>query len=84
MKRMSQVDMVLRHINDHGSITSMEAFGEYGITRLSDVILKIRRKCGMTIITDTRESVNRYGVKVIYGVYRKANIMPYESTVKVV
>ena len=42
MKRMSQVDMVMRHIDDHGSITSFKAFTEYGITRLSDVILKIR------------------------------------------
>ena len=39
---MTQNEMILNHIKKHGSITSMEAFAEYNITRLSGRIHELR------------------------------------------
>ena len=33
--KLTQCDKVLRHLRDHGYITSLEAINEYGILRLS-------------------------------------------------
>lgn len=64
----NQKQLVLDHILTHGSISSLEAFTEYGITRLSAVIFKLRKK-GFLIKTETRTGKNRYGAKVSFAVY---------------
>ena len=51
MKKLSQEDVIARHLEQHGSITSMEAFEQYKITRLSGRIFDLRAK-GMDIVTD--------------------------------
>lgn len=79
---MTQIQLIKRHLTDHGSISSMEAFTEYGITRLADVIYKIKRQCGWTIITDTNTAINRYGTKVTYGVYRRVDAHPFNMIEK--
>lgn len=66
--RTTHKDRVLRHLRDYGTISSMEAFREYGITRLSAVIFTLREE-GYTIKTVTKTAVNRYGEKVRYGEY---------------
>lgn len=68
MSRNSQVKEVLEYTTRHGSITSMEAFGKLGITRLADVIYKLEKKD----IHFRREAVterNRYGNTVTYTRY---------------
>lgn len=40
---MTQKELVLRHMRKYGTITSWDAITEYGITRLADVILKLKR-----------------------------------------
>ena len=65
---MTQKDMVLRHLQDFGSITSMEAFNDYGITRLSDVIFRLRNE-GFKINTNDETRKNRYGVLTTYARY---------------
>ena len=50
-KKLSQEDVIARHLEKHGSITSMEAFEQYKITRLSGRIFDLRAK-GMDIVTD--------------------------------
>ena len=40
---MSQNAKILKHLKERGSITSMEAFREYGITRLSGRCLELRK-----------------------------------------
>lgn len=66
----NQKQEVLRHIKRYGSITSMEAFEKYGITRLSAIIYILRRE--YEIVTIMRTSVNRYGNEVNFAEYRLA------------
>lgn len=69
-KITNQKQEVLRHIKRYGSITSMEAFKKYGITRLSAIIYILRRE--YEIVTIMRTSVNRYGNEVNFAEYRLA------------
>lgn len=62
---MTQNEMILNHIKKHGSITSMEAFAEYNITRLSGRIHDLRRE-GHNIITEKRKAKNG----AMYAVYK--------------
>ena len=59
---------ILEHLKKSGSITSMEAFQLFGITRLSARIKELRDK-GYDIRTLMIDSVNRYGEDVRYGKY---------------
>lgn len=65
---MNQKDLVLRHLQDFGSITSMDAFNDYGITRLSAVIFDLR-ELGYKIKTNDETRKNRYGVPTTYARY---------------
>ena len=66
-KKLSQEDVIARHLEKHGSITSMEAFETYRITRLSGRIFDLRQR-GMDIVTDM--VYGKGGIK--YAVYRVA------------
>lgn len=60
MKKLTQKERVLRHLTDFGSITSLEAIKEYGITRLSAVIYNLK-KDGYVLTDKTIKGKNRYG-----------------------
>lgn len=62
---MTQNETILNHIKKHGSITSMEAFAEYNITRLSGRIHELRAQ-GHKIVTDHDKAKNG----AVYAVYR--------------
>lgn len=68
---MAQKQRVLQYIQDHGSISSLEAFKDLGITRLSAVIFNLRRD-GIGIESDTEEAINRFGEKARFSRYRLA------------
>lgn len=68
MNTESQNQMVLSHMTKHKTITSIEAFECYGITRLSARIYDLRER-GHKIGMVWEESVNRYGTPVRYGKY---------------
>lgn len=59
---------ILDHLKEYGSITSMEAFKYYGITRLSARIKELRDK-GYNIVTMMIEGENKYGESVRYAKY---------------
>lgn len=65
---MTQNDKILRHIKEYGAISSMEAFTEYGCTRLSARISDLRHQ-GHNIHAERRTSRNRYGEKVSFCLY---------------
>ena len=65
---MTQKELVLRHLQDFGSITSMDAFNDYGITRLSAVIFDLR-EMGHKIKTNNETRLNRYQVPTTYARY---------------
>lgn len=61
-------DRVLRHLTDFKSITSYEAFIDYGITRLSAIIFLLR-KDGYNISSQKIAAKNRYGKTVYFANY---------------
>lgn len=66
---MTQKNMVLAHFNENGTITSMQAIREYGITRLSSIIFDLREE-GYNIETEIIEVLNRFGKKCHVAQYR--------------
>ena len=62
---MTQNETILNHIKERGSITSMEAFAEYSITRLSGRIHELREQ-GYKITTSREKAKNG----AMYAVYR--------------
>ena len=65
---LTQCDKILRHLQDYGSISQMDALREYGIMRLASRISDLKRQ-GYPV---TREMVawkNRYGETVTYARY---------------
>lgn len=59
---------VLNHLKQHGSITSLTAFQDYGITRLASCINRLRN-AGYDICTVMMEGENRYGDSCRYANY---------------
>lgn len=66
-KKKSQLKDVLNYMQKHGSITSMEAFSKFHITRLA-VCIHHLREYGYQIKTDTMTGKNEYG-SYEYAVY---------------
>ena len=68
MEKTTQEQVLLNHFAKYKTITSIEAFELYGITRLSARIYDLRER-GHKIGMVWEESVNRYGTPVRYGKY---------------
>lgn len=66
---MTKTNAVLRHLEEVGHITSLEAIKEYGATRLSAIIFNLRHKYDMNIENDWIEFTDRYGNKSRYAKY---------------
>ncbi len=69
MAEMTQTDKIYRHMQDYGSITSMEAFSEYGCTRLSARIWDLQHQRGLNIKRETMSGKNRYGDTITFTKY---------------
>lgn len=65
---MTQCEMVLQHMEEHGTITSWEAMQEYGIMRLASRITDIK-KAGIPIKREMVSQKNRYGDTVTFARY---------------
>lgn len=72
MKKMTQKQRVLRHLEEYGTIEPMLALREYGIYRLSDVILQLR-KSGYGIETKEIKTKNRFNEATRYAKYILTN-----------
>ena len=57
---MTQCERILRHMQDYGSITSLEAVNEYGILRLASRICDLK-DAGFPIKAEKVTGKNRYG-----------------------
>ena len=66
---MKQDELIKKHLEEHGSITSMEAIELYGCTRLSARIWNLRHS-GMKIVGESTKSKNRFGKHVHFTTYR--------------
>lgn len=71
---MTQCERILRHMEDWGSITGLEAVTEYGIMHLASRISEMRQ-AGIDIRSKMETSKNRYGEPVSYKRYwRESNV----------
>lgn len=67
-----QQQRVLDYMLSFGSISSLEAFRDLGVTRLSAVIFDLKRK-GVAIRSTTESTTNRYGEPVHFSRYSVVN-----------
>ncbi len=65
---MTQKEEVLKHLNEKGSITDLEAYRYYAIRRLAAQICVLRR-AGYRIRTEDTEEKNRFGRTVHFATY---------------
>jgi len=68
MKTLTQKDRIIRHLNDKGSITALEAMKEYGIMRLTSRICELKDE-GYNIRSEFVSSKNRYKEPVSFSKY---------------
>ena len=68
---MNQHQRIMQYIDDFGSITPMEAFTELGVTKLATRVSEMIRG-GERISKTLENGTNRYGEKVSYMRYRRA------------
>lgn len=69
---MTQGKLILAHLATYGSITPMEAFTEYGITKLATRISELKKQ-GYHFTSVMVEQKNRYGEPVRFMQYWRAN-----------
>ena len=67
-EKSSQIKLLLKHFELHGSITQLEAMELYGIGRLSARV-KDLRDLGYPIYTKNETGKNRYGHPTRYARY---------------
>ena len=72
MAKLTQCQRIIRHLEDFGSITSLEAVNEYGIMRLASRINDLRGM-GYPILSERATGKNRYNETTSSSVYRLAN-----------
>ena len=65
---MTQCEQVIRHMEESGSITSLEAMQEYGIMRLASRINDLK-KSGVPIHREIVSRKNRFGEMVTFARY---------------
>ena len=65
---MTQKDAIINYIEEHGSITPMDAFEALGITKLATRVSEIIRD-GIPVYKSWEEGENRYGEKVRFMRY---------------
>jgi hypothetical protein len=68
MKTLTQKDRIIRHLNDKGSITALEAHQEYGIMRLTSRISELKDE-GYNIRSEFVSAKNRYNEPVSFSKY---------------
>ena len=67
--KKSHSERVLDYMNNFGSISSLEAFRDLGVTRLSAVIFNLK-KAGYNITSNREKATNRYGDTTYFARYR--------------
>lgn len=72
MKRKTQKEVVLWHLQNYGKITSWEAIKEYGITRLAALVFYLKED-GHDIETERKQVENRFG-KTNITIYKLSNV----------
>ena len=75
----NQRTSVMMHLKQKGTLNSMEAVKEYGITRLASIICNLRKK-GYYIVSNDIKFKNRFGNQGIYANYTYVHPKGSQST----
>lgn len=80
---MSQEDKVLSFLQEGNSITSLDAFRFWGITRISSAIHKLKKQ-GFDIVREDIRVKNREGKKATVGRWhlRNTNVNDYVTQIE--
>lgn len=65
---LTQCNLILSHLREHGSITPLEAMREYGIMRLGARVWDLKKQ-GYKIGMSRESGLNRYGESTSYARY---------------
>ena len=65
----TQKTTVLEHLESHGTLTSIQAFDQYGITRLAEYIRQLRHDDKLAIRSVKQKGLNRFGAKANWVKY---------------
>lgn len=68
-KKITKIDRVLRYLETHRGITSMQAFQNYGVTRLAAIIYDLRHHRHLNIETVNTTGHDKYGTPISYATY---------------
>lgn len=68
MDRITQIECVRAYLENNGSLTSLEAFKRWHITRLSSIIYRLRKR-GYNISTIMKTS-DEGGYSSTYAIYK--------------
>jgi len=74
----TQREAIMWHLKTYGKITSWEAIKEYGATRLSDIIFRLKNE-GYNIKTNLIKKENRFGNTTTIAKYEYAVPKYYEQ-----
>jgi len=66
---MTQKELILKYIEDFGSISSYEAYVDLGITQLATRIKELKGQ-GFVFVTEWANGKNRYGKPVKFKKYK--------------
>lgn len=66
--KTTKTKQIVKHLKVKGSITSLDAFRLYGVTRLSSIIFNLRKR-GFDIKTVDESDKDRYGNTCNYARY---------------
>tara|TARA_R110001606_G_scaffold392389_1_gene561266 strand:+ start:215 stop:445 length:231 start_codon:yes stop_codon:yes gene_type:complete len=67
--KLNQKEKVIRHLNEYGTITPLDAFRDYGMMRLAAVIFNLKED-GYDIDSAMVSASNRFGEKVNFSEYK--------------
>lgn len=60
MSKTKQIDRILEYMNEHGSITQIEALNALGVMRLASRVADIKKQ-GYPVVSSTATVKNRFG-----------------------
>jgi len=66
--KLNQKEKVIRHLNNYGSITPLDALKDYSIMRLAAVVFNLKED-GYDIQSEMVSGINKFGEIVNYGKY---------------
>jgi len=69
MAKLTQKAKVLRHLQEIGTITPIQAFFDYSVMRLAVIVFRLKDE-GYNIETTILQSENKFGEPVRYAQYK--------------